>query len=326
VNVRWGIMGTGAIAAHFAADLALLDGAELGAVGSRSLATAQAFAARFEIPRGYPSYAELVTDEQVDAIYVATPHPAHHACALLAIRAGKAVLIEKPFTLNASQARELITLARSQGTFLMEAMWTRFLPHMVTIRELVAAGRLGQVRSLTADLGGVASGDVGHRILNPALGGGALLDIGVYLVSLASMLFGEPESITATSGPAVTGVDAQTAVILSYTGGRQAVLFATIESDTTGRASINGTTARIEIDARFFGPATFRVIDREGHVEVHRHPHVGHGLLYEAAEVGRCLRQSRMESTSMPLDETQSVMETLDEIRRCIGLSYPAEH
>lgn len=318
-------MGTGGIAATFATDLALLADAEIVAVGSRTQAAADAFGDRFAIPARHSSYAGLAADESVDAVYVATPHPAHHHCARLGIDAGRAVLVEKPFTLNASEATDLIDAARDQGTFLMEAMWTRFLPHVVRIRELVAAGRLGQVRSLTADFGELFHPDPAHRSFSPELGGGALLDLGVYPLSFASMLFGTPTKITALSHPAFTGVDSQTAMLLEHEGGEMAVLFTTLETATPSGAAINGTLARIEIDGDFLAPTRFRLVERGLAPEVFEIAHEGRGLRHQAAEVGRCLRAGLTESPVLPLSETLSIMGSLDEIRRQIGLTYPSE-
>ena len=323
--VRWGVIGTGGIAATFAGDLALLPDAEIVAVGSRSQAGADAFADRFAIAHRHSSYEALAQDPAVDAVYVATPHPMHRDNALLAIEAGKAVLVEKPFTINAAEARDLIDAARAQGTFLMEAMWTRFLPHVVRIRELIAAGRLGELRSLTADHGQWFPSNPEFRLFAPELGGGALLDLGIYPLSFASMLFGAPTTVTAVSDKAMTGVDAQTAVVLQYEGGRQSVSFTTLETRTANRASINGREARIEIDGVFYSPTTFSVIDRDGATERVEIAHEGHGLRHQAAEVGRCLRAGLVESPVLPLAETLSIMETLDEVRRQIGLRYPSE-
>ncbi len=192
-KIAWGILGTGRIAGNFAADLALLPDAELVAVGSRSEATAQSFAGRFGAPHAHGSYEALAADPAVEVIYIATPHPLHAENMKLCLRAGKAVLCEKPFTLNAREAEEVIALAREQKLFLMEAMWTRFLPAVVRARELIEQGAIGEVRLLLADFGFRAAFDPHHRLFDPQLGGGALLDLGVYCVSLASMLFGPPD-------------------------------------------------------------------------------------------------------------------------------------
>lgn len=323
--IRWGILGTGSIASDFAGDLPLLADAEVVAVGSRSQSGADAFADRFGIPRRHGSYAALAGDPEVDAVYVAVPHPVHYQGAMTAIRAGRNVLVEKPFTLNATQARGLVAAAREAGVFLMEAMWTRFLPHMIEIRDLVAAGVLGDVRTVTADLGVGFARDPESRIFAPELGGGALLDLGVYPVSFASMVLGAPITITAVSDPAFTGVDAQTSILLRYASGGHAVLTTTLEARSAARATIVGTDARIEIDSMFFRPTSFSLIFPDGTIDRHEHTPIGLGLRYEAAEVGRCIRAGLQESPAMPLDESVQVMETLDEIRRQIHLVYPQE-
>jgi predicted dehydrogenase len=323
--IRWGVLGSGAIAAAFVADLTMVPDADVVAVGSRTVEAAHAFAAKFAIPHAHGSYADLVKDPDVDVVYVATPHVAHHRCAMAAIAAGKAVLVEKPFTLNASEAAELVAAARSQGTFLMEAMWTRFLPHVEQIRALVTGGRIGDARSLTAELGGVAPADMQHRLWAAELGGGALLDIGVYLVSFASMLFGTPRTIHASGHLGRTGVDGQTAVVLDYSGGQQACLLASIETTNANRANINGTAGRIEVEGPFFKPAEFRVVDLNDAFETMPNVDTGSGLRHQAVEVGRCLRSALLESPTMPLSESLQVMTTLDEIRRQIGLTYPSE-
>lgn len=324
---RWGIIGTGGIAAAFLTDLALLPESEAVAVavGSRTQASAAEFAARFGVPRAFGSYAELVADPDVDAVYVSTPHPMHHAAALLAIRAGKACLVEKPFTLNAAEARDLIDEATAYSTFLMEAMWTRFLPHVARVRDLISQGRIGDVRSFLADFGERFPEDPRHRSYDPGLGGGALLDLGIYPLSFASMLFGTPRTVTAVSDPAFTGVDSQTSVILQYDGGQHAVLFTSLEARTPNTASINGTLGRIEIEGDFLAPAAFRVISTDGSSERIDLPHAGRGLRHQASEVGRCLRAGLLQSPVMPLAETVSIMVAADEIRRQIGLVYPTE-
>ena len=323
--IRWGIIGTGGIASAFTGDLALLPDAHAVAVGSRSQRSADAFGDRFGIARRYPSYEALADDPDIDAIYVATPHPGHHAAALLGINAGKAVLVEKPFTINAGEARDLIAAAHAQGTFLMEAMWTRFLPHVIRIREIIATGRLGEIRSVIADHGQWFPKNPDHRIYAPVLGGGALLDLGIYPLSFASMIFGTPTKVTAVSDVAFTGVDAQTSVVLQYEGGRQSISFTTLETLSANQAAINGTDARIEVDGVFYSPSSFSVISRDGAVERFDIPHEGHGLRHQAAEVGRCLRAGLTESPTLTLAETLSIMETLDEVRRQIGLRYPSE-
>ncbi len=257
-------------------------------------------------------------------MYVATPHPGHHEAALLAINAGKAVLVEKPFAMDAAQAREMIDAARERGTFLMEAMWTRFLPHIARVREILAAGTLGDVVYLTAEHGQWFAADPRFRLFAADLGGGALLDLGIYPVSFASLVLGTPARITAVSDRAFTGVDATTSMIFQYDGGTHAVLTTTLRAASGNPAAIYGTAARIEIDGWFYTPTTFRVIARDGtELERFDQPYTGRGLRAQAAEVGRCLRAGLLESPLMPLNETYTIMQAMDEVRRQIGLSYP---
>jgi predicted dehydrogenase len=324
--VRWGIVGTGGIASAFVADLALLPECEVTAVGSRSQGTADAFGDRFDVAHRHASYQALVEDDDVDVVYVSTPHPGHYPAAAMALDAGKAVVCEKPFTLNAAEAAQLVSQARRKKAFLMEAMWTRFLPHIARIREILSAGTLGELRTVQADHGQWFPDDPSHRLLAPELGGGALLDLGIYPVSFASMVLGRPTAVTAVSTPAFTGVDGQTSMVLLHEGDRHAVLTTTLAARTPNRASISGSEARIEIDATWYTPTTFTVISKDGTVlERYDAPHEGHGLRHQAAEVVRCLAEGREESDLMPLDETVAIMGTLDEVRRQIGLVYPSE-
>ncbi len=322
-TIRWGVIGAGGIATKFCDDLRLLPDHAVVAVGSRTAGGADAFADRFGITRRHASYADLAADDEVDVVYVATPHPGHHDAAMLAIEAGKAVLVEKPFTMDADEARSLVEAARARGTFLMEAMWTRFLPHMVQVREVLASGRLGDIVLVTAEHGQWFPEDAEHRLFAPSLGGGALLDLGIYPVSFASMVLGTPTRITAVSDPAFTGVDAQTSMVLRDDAGRHAVLTTTLGAASPNGAAISGTLARLEIDPVFYRPTSFSVVDRDGTTERVVVPHEGNGLRHQAAEVGRCLRAGLTESPILTLDETVAIMGTLDEVRRQIGLTYP---
>jgi len=324
--IRWGIVGTGGIAAAFAGDLQLMPDASLAAVGSRSQASADEFGDRFDVPQRHASYDALVNDPAVDAVYVATPHPGHYDAAMAAIEAGKAVLVEKPFTLNAKEAQSLIEAARSRHVFLMEAMWSRFLPPFARVRELLAAGALGDVRVVIADHNQWFPRDPSHRLFDPALGGGALLDLGVYPVSFASMVFGAPTRVTAVSTRAFTGVDATTSAILQYDDGAHAVVTTSLEVAGPTGAVIVGTDARIQFEGTFYAPTPFSLIGRDGTVlERFDEPVQGRGMGGEAAEVMQCMRAGALESEVLPLDETLAIMDTLDEIRRQIGLAYPGE-
>jgi predicted dehydrogenase len=312
--VRWGILGTGGIARTFVTDLRLTDSGVVVAVGSRSQGSADRFAGEFGIANRHAGYESLVADPDVDVIYVATPHPMHHDNAILALRAGKHVLVEKPFTMSAAEAREIVDVAREQGLFAMEAMWTRFLPHTAIIRDWLAQGVLGDVVTVTADHGEWFAEDAGFRLFAPELGGGALLDLGVYPVSFASMVLGAPSRIVSMSDPAFTGVDGQTSMLFGYDSGAQAVLTCTLRAKSPVRAAIVGTDARIEVEGDFYAPATVTLIPRKGDPALVESRHEGWGLRHEADEVARRLAARDVESPLMPLDETISIMETMDTV------------
>jgi predicted dehydrogenase len=318
--LRWGILGTGGIARAFATDLRLTDTGTVMAVGSRTAQAARGFADEFGVPHRHASYAGLVADPDVDVVYVATPHPMHHDNALLALRAGKHVLVEKPFTMNAEQARDVARVAREAGLFAMEAMWTRFLPHMHVIRDWLAAGVLGEVVTVTADHGQWFADDPDFRLFAPELGGGALLDLGVYPVSFASMVLGPPSRVVALADPAFTGVDAQTSMVFGYDSGAQAVLTCTLRAKSPTRAAIVGTAARIEVDGDFYAPAAVSLISRDGQVSRVESDHRGRGLRHQADEVARCLAAGAVESTLLPLSETISVLATMDTVLSMVAV------
>jgi len=330
-TLRWGVVGTGGIAAKFVADLGLLPDAEVVAVGSRSVGGAESFGDRFEIDRRHGSYADLVADPDIDAVYIATPHPFHAEHALLAIAAGKPVLVEKPFTMNACEARAVVDAARAAGVFCMEAMWTRFLPHMIRLRELLAEGAIGEVLALSADQGMRFEPDPEHRLFAPELGGGALLDLGIYPFSFASMVLGEPQTVRASATPAFTGVDQTTSAVLTYPGGAHAVLICTSAAATPMRAWIAGSQGRIDIDRPWYQASSFTLTRADGRTERFETPD---GVVQDVAqgrakgmrfEMARCLRAGLLESPMMPLDETVTIIGTLDEVRDQIGLDYATE-
>ncbi|HEY5267213.1 MAG TPA: Gfo/Idh/MocA family oxidoreductase [Acidimicrobiales bacterium] len=312
--LRWGILGTGRIAHTFASDLQFSDDGIVAAVGSRSNQSADVFAKEFDAARSYGSYEELVADDEVDAIYVATPHPMHFENASLALEHGKPVLVEKAFTMSAKEARELVALARSKNLFLMEAMWTRFLPHVLALRELVSKGYIGEIVTVEADHGKWFEEDPSSRLFAPELGGSALLDLGVYPVSFASMLLGAPSQVLAMIDPAFTGVDGQVGMLFGYANGAQAVLSCTSGARTATRACVSGTLGRIEIDGDFYAPNSFTLISRDGESERFDFATKGRGLHYQAEEVAKCLREGLLESAGMPLDESVAIMETMDQV------------
>jgi predicted dehydrogenase len=324
-QLRWGILGPGGIADMFTKDLAT-GGHRVTAVGSRSLASAQTFADAHGIPNVHGSYEELVADPDVDIVYVATPHPFHAEQAILALNAGKHVLIEKSFTLNQAQARAVVDLATEKKLVVLEAMWTRFLPHMVRIRELLAAGALGEVRGLIADHDQKITTDPTHRLQDPALGGGALLDLGIYPVSFAWDVFGEPSSVYALSSPTPTGVDQNTAIVFGYPQGGKAVLHTTLDARGPSTAVIVGTDARIEIEPVWYNAVSFDLIAPDDTVLEHFDGAVeGRGMQYQAAEIERIIASGELAGTALPPEESVAIMGSMDEIRRQIGLSYPGE-
>ncbi|PRX92471.1 Gfo/Idh/MocA family protein [Allonocardiopsis opalescens] len=313
--VRWGILGTGTIAGVFTEDLLRLPGHEVAAVGSRTAESAERFAARHGIPRAHAGYAALAADDGVDVVYVATPHTAHHAAALECLRGGRHVLVEKPFTVSAAQARELAAEARERRLFAMEAMWTRFNPAVARLREWVAEGAIGEVRSVHADFGITVPYDPAGRLWAPELGGGALLDLGVYPLSFAWMLLGAPSQVHAVASPAPTGVDANTGVLLGYPGGAVALLHCGLQAVSAHTASVVGTAGRVEVATPFYRPTTV-VLHRAGaEPEEFGCEIPGHGYTFQAEEVAARLRAGETESPAMPLAETVGIMECLDTIR-----------
>ncbi|MBO1333207.1 Gfo/Idh/MocA family protein [Streptomyces sp. VRA16 Mangrove soil] len=327
-RVRWGILSTGGIAASFTADLLDLPDAEVVAVASRSDASAKAFAERFGIPRAYGDWASLAADEGVDVVYVATPHAAHRQAAGLCLEAGRAVLCEKAFTLNAREAQELVSLARAKGLFLMEAMWMYCNPLVRRLKALVDDGAVGEVRTVQADFGLAGPFPPSHRLRDPAQGGGALLDLGVYPVSFAHLLLGEPEQVTASAQLSPEGVDLQTGMLLSWANGARALLHCAINAGTGVAASVTGSAGRIDVPGGFFYPERF-VLHRDG-----REPEVftaapedgpRDSMRHEALEVMGRLRAGDTESPLVPLDGSLGVMRTLDRVREVIGVRYPGE-
>ena len=312
--LRWGIISTGGIARTFANDLQYTESGVAVAVGSRTMEAANTFADRFNIARRYGSYEELVSDPDVDAVYVGTPHPMHFENAKLALEHGKPVLVEKAFTMTAKEAIELIEVARAKNLFLMEAMWTRFLPHVAAVNELIAAGEIGDIVAVEADHGQHFDYDPASRWFSPELGGGALLDLGVYPVSFASMLLGTPSRMVTMIDLAPTGVDRQVSIIFGYDNGAQAYLNTTTGAKTPTTATISGTKARIEIDGDFYAPSAFSVITRAGEARRFEFETQGRGLHFEAAEVARCIRSGVLESPLMRLDESVSIMKTMEAV------------
>ncbi|MEV1285885.1 Gfo/Idh/MocA family oxidoreductase [Micromonospora sp. NPDC049679] len=319
---RWGILATGGIATKFVEDLRLLPHAEVIAVGSRSLPGAQAFADRFDIPRAYGSWAALAADSDVDVIYVATPHVAHYAATMTCLEAGRAVLCEKPFTLDLATTTELIEAARARDVFLMEAMWMRCNPTILRVVELVRDGAIGEVTTVHGDFGLAGPFAPDHRMRSRALGGGALLDLGVYPVSLAHLLLGVPDQVRSWAKLSAEGVDENTAMIFGYDSGAVATLTCGMVGATPIAATITGTRGRIEIPAPFYCPGEFTLWRDGAEPETVTAAGQGSGYQYEAVEVQRCLSAGLRESPLVPHAVTLEVMALLDTVREQIGVTY----
>ncbi|GMU94033.1 MAG: oxidoreductase [Candidatus Hydrogenedentota bacterium] len=323
--IRWGILGTGAIARKFAKGLQALPDIKLAAVGSRTQQTAESFAEEYGFQKAHPNYIALAQDPDVDVIYISTPHHLHCENTLLCLRSGKHVLCEKPFAINAGEARRMIAEARKANLFLMEAMWTRFIPVIAKSREWIRDGRIGDARLVHADFGFQSRFDPQSRLFNPAYGGGSLLDVGVYPISFASMVFGGgPDHVSGAACIGETGVDEQAAMTLRYPGGRLAALSCAVRVETPHDAWILGTEGKIRVHAPFWC-ATAVTLHVGGEAETVTLPHMTNGYEYQAMEVVRCIRNGEVESPVMPLDESLIVMETMDHLRHQWGLKYPME-
>lgn len=325
-SLRWGVMGTGWIAERFVASLQVHSSQQVVAVGSRSRATAEQFARRSGIGRAHGRYQDLVDDPQIDVVYVATPHNVHVEGALLALKAGKHALIEKPLATNAQEARHIADTASARNLFCMEAHWTTFLPKYDVLRQLLSARALGEVIGVVADFGEWFPPQ--HRIFRADLAGGPMLDLGTYLLSLVVGIFGStPDDIVARSTTLDSGVTAQTAMILSY-GERQAVLYTTLLTDTPTRATIAGTDATIVIDGPFYQPGGFTLTGTDHgptlRYEEERTAHTG-GLHYQAAEVARRISNGETESPLRPLSLSIETIAVMDEVRHRTSDLFPGE-
>lgn len=323
-NFKWGILGTGGIAQAFANDLIHLGDHRVAAVGSRTRESAENFAAQFAGAQAFGSYEELVNSD-VDAIYVATPHTLHFENSLLALNAGKPVLCEKPFTINAVEARALIERARELNLPLLEAIWTRFLPHIAKVRDILASGLLGEVQTVIADHGQYLPEDIAPRLWQPELGGGALLDLGIYPITLAHLVLGIPSSFQISATLTDKAIDSQISMIFQYNNGAQALLSATMLNRTAITGVISGSLARLEMDGFFFAPTAMRLISREGELTQFPNEYEGSGLREEAVEFARMVRACEIESPLAPHAMTLEIMELMDSIRAKMGVQYPSE-
>ncbi|MBS4219911.1 Gfo/Idh/MocA family oxidoreductase [Bacillus sp. FJAT-49711] len=321
-KIKWGIMGPGNISRKFASDLVKSENAELVAVASRTEGKAANFASEFNIARSYNSYDGFVQDPEVEIVYVGTLHPQHKECVLQCLNAGKAVICEKPFTMNAEEAEELIKVARENNTFLMEAMWTRYLPAVVKAMDWIKEGKIGEVNMLTANFGFNVGWSPESRLLDKKLGGGAMLDAGIYPISFASLIFGaQPTNIKSSAHIGETGVDEWFSALFEYENGKTAMLNSGVRLNLSNDAFIYGTEGYIHLPNFLFGPSAY--LHRPGlDIEEFKDDRELHGYIFEAEEAMQCLREGKIESSIMPLDETYNIMKTMDTLRKQWGLEY----
>lgn len=323
--IRWGIIGPGAIAHKFVQDLMLLENTEITAVASRSSERAESFGEQYSIPKRYGSYQELASDPEVDVVYIATLHTEHEVCSRMCIEAGKAVLCEKPFTVNAQETDALIKSASHHGVFLMEAMWMRFLPAIIKVREWVQQGVIGDIRMVKADFGFRGAWDPNSRYLNPKIGGGALLDVGVYTLSFATLILGvNPVNIVSNAYIGSTGVDEQNVMLLGYENGRMAMLTSAVRTNLANEACIYGTEGHIRIPTFWQAKSVNLFIDGKEEERLD-FGFDGIGYRFEAEEVMNCIRQGKIQSDVMPLNESLKIMKIMDTVRSQWGLKYPCD-
>lgn len=325
--LRWGIVAPGGIANKFAEAVRDFTAGTVVAVGSRDAGRAADFAEGHGIPRSYGSYADLVADDEVEAVYVASPHSGHREHALLAINAGKHVLIEKALARNSSEVEDIFAAAQQNRVFAMEAMWTRHLPHMAEVRRRVADGAIGEIVTLAADHGQALDLPNDHRLKSPELAGGALLDLGVYPIAFTVDLLGAPVEVKALGRLTDTGVDGHVSLVLDYGGKTLAVLDTTLWTKTPTTAVVSGTEGSIEIDGDFYAPnrTRLRKADRSRTVVEEWGGPIDNGFQFEAAEVARCVADGKQESERMTWASSRAVIGVLDEARRQVGVRYPGE-
>jgi predicted dehydrogenase len=323
--VRWGILGTGKISRAFATALRDTPDAVLAAVASRGIEGAQAFAAEFGAAAAYGSYQALADASDVDIVYIGTPHPMHAENALMALGGGKAVLCEKPFTMNRREAEAVVALAREKKLFLMEAMWTRFMPALAEVKRIVASGEIGTPTQVIADFGFAATQDPAHRVNNPALGGGALLDLGIYPLSIAADLLGPVDTVQAQALLGPTGVDIHTGFTLRHASGALSICSCSLRARTPAELTIAGELGHIRMNTMFHRATSVTVALADGATRTVQTPYLGNGYVHEAIEAGRCLREGLLESERMTLADTLALMDILDRIRTQTGLRYAAD-
>lgn len=325
-RIKWGILGTGKIAHVFAQDLLLSDDAVLFAVASRSSGKANAFRKKFNALKSYESYESLAIDPDIDVVYIATPHVFHYKHSMMCMEAGKAVLCEKPFGMNQKQVEKMIQKAKEKQVFLMEAFWTRFIPATEKLQELIQSNRIGTIQMLKADFGFKGDTDPTKRLFNKSLGGGSLLDIGIYPVFLSLYLLGKPDTIEASAVFSSTGIDSSCGILFNYKTGQLSVLDSTFLTNTETEATIYGDKGKIIVHSRFHHSNKLSVYSDDQSIETIEIDYTASGYFHEIEEVNYCLQNNLLESKKMPHAFSLDLILTLDEIRTVIGLAYPSDN
>jgi predicted dehydrogenase len=323
--IRWGILGTGYIARKFAEALSVIQDADLAAVGSRTLSSAEAFAKEYNVPKFHGSYQALFDDPNIDIVYIATVNNCHRENCLDALEAGKPILCEKPFMVNSKEAEEVISFAKTKKIFLMEALWTRFIPAFKEARKMWESGVIGELQTVMSEFGFICERDPANPLYNPALAGGSFLDVGAYPVSLAHIAFGEPDSVAGLASIGPTGVDEQAGMLFGYRGGQIAVGYSSFLVESPKEATVSGTKGFIRLHSPFYCPSAFSLHLNGQEPQTFQFPYVGNGWNYEAMEAMECLRAGKLESDVVPHRETLALMRTMDRYRRQINLNYPIE-
>lgn len=321
---NWGILAPGRIAHKFASDLKLVKNANLKAVGSRDLQRARLFAKEYGADIYYDSYEKLVKDPEVEVVYIASPHVFHYEHTLLCIENGKHVLCEKPMAMNKKQAQKMAGIAQDNHVFLMEAFWTRFIPSYLKARQLAVSGQLGEIKHIQADFGFKAEYNTRERLFNKNLGGGSLLDIGIYPIFMTVDILGKPDEIISSGVIGETGVDESCAFVLKYNSGSLASLSSTIVANTPIEATISGSKARVKINRMWFTPSNIDLF-QDGKTKHTNFNEKGFGYKYEAAEVQKCLERGLIESPDMSHQKSIIIQEVMDTIRDQIGLNYKTD-
>jgi predicted dehydrogenase len=322
-TIRWGILGTGRIARIFATALKEVDNTEIKAIGSRHIETAKKFSSDFNIEKAYGSYEEVAKDNDIDVLYIATPHNLHYENTMMGLENNKHVLCEKPFGINGKEARQMISKAHEKNLFLMEALWSRFLPNIIKTKEIIDSGEIGKIKLLTSYFAFKSTQKPEQRHFNIDLCGGSLLDIGIYNVFLSLFLLGKPKDFFATAGLSKSGIDNSSSYTFKYDDDTLAVMFSSFIAETPTIAEIHGEKGKIFLEHRWFCPGSIKITSEEGKEKIISFDFKGNGYNYEADEVVKCIQAGKTQSDKMSWDASLELIDMLDAIRKKCGIIYP---